>query len=297
MALITQYAMEVPGFMDLVTTRVYTSQPTNMHAEGITWVSNNQLAFSGSDYYYEGAKGIISGSLDEQNVRNCVSIASRDGYNYLLVVMGAPLRNANGEYYGDQATGTYRNLAWVEAAQLYDYAFSSFRVKTLMNVGEEVAQVGVRLSWDKDSVKLLAQEKFATLVPTEVTVDDVVPEVIIENSMLVPVKGGEAMEYINAPVYKGDVVGYVKLTLQGEEVGRVPLVASETIEQSLALTYLDKVKSFFDNFLFKFVLTFLIVLLVLYIILMVIRNRNRRRYVNRRRYGNRRRRPPTSRRR
>ncbi len=293
MALIAQYAMEVPGFMDLVTTRVHTSEPTNMHAEGITWVSNNMLATSGSDYYYEGVKGIIAGSLDAQNVRNCISTATKDGYTYLLVMMGAPLRNESGEYFGDPTTGEYRNLAWVESAQLYDYAFSSFRVKTLMNVGEEVSQVGVRLSWDQDSVKLLAQEKFATLVPTEVTVDDVQPQVIINNSVLEPVKGGkdgEVIECINAPVYKGDVVGYVKLTLQGEVVGEVPLVAAETVEQSMALTYLDKVKGFFDNFIFKFLLVFVIVLVVLYIALMIIRNRNRRRYQNRRR------RPPTGRR-
>ena len=291
MALITQYAMEVPGFMDLVTTRVHTSQPTNMHAEGITWVSNNMLATQGSDYYYEGVQGIIAGSLDAQNVRNCISTATKDGYTYLLVMMGAPLRNESGEYFGDPSTGEYRNLAWVESAQLYDYAFSSFRVKTLMNVGEEVSQVGVRLSWDKDSIKLLAQEKFATLVPTQVTVDDVQPQVIINNSVLEPVKGGkdgEVIECINAPVYKGDVVGYVKLTLQGEVVGEVPLVAAETVEQSMALTYLDKVKGFFDNFIFKFLLVFVILLVVLYIALMVIRNRNRRRYRNRRR------RPPTS---
>ena len=290
MALICQYAMENPDFMEIVTAREYTSAPTDKHPDGITWYSNNQVQLPASRYYYEGVKGIMAGSLDAQNVRNFASVATRDGYSYLLVMMGAPIRNEEGQDYGDPATGEINNLAWLESKQLYDWAFKSFRVKTLMTVGEEVSEVGVRLSWDKDTVKLLAQQKFATLVPVETTVDDVQPVVVIENSKLVPVKGGkkgDVIECIDAPVQKGAVVGYVKLMLQQEEVGRVDLVAAENVEQSVALTYLDKVKGVFDTFLFKFLVTFVIVVVVLYIVLMIIRNHNKRRYQSRRR------RPPT----
>ncbi|MFR9255721.1 MAG: hypothetical protein ACLVJ6_09590 [Merdibacter sp.] len=70
---------------------------------------------------------------------------------------------------------------------------------------------------------------------------------------------------------------------QGEEIGKVPLVASKTIERSQALYYIEQIKSFFNTFIFKFVLTLVIILIVLYAALMIVRNHNRRRYQNRRR--------------
>ena len=73
----------------------------------------------------------------------------RQGYSYLLVVLGAPITNEDGERYKT-------NLAWFDTNRLYNWAFETFRVKTLMDIGEEVAEVGVRLSWDKDHIKLLA---------------------------------------------------------------------------------------------------------------------------------------------
>ncbi|RGX56058.1 D-alanyl-D-alanine carboxypeptidase [Anaerotruncus sp. AF02-27] len=284
LALIVQYAMQNQDFVDIVTTRTYTSQPTPNYPNGISWVSNNQMQNpSDTDYYYEGLKGVIPGALTELNMRNFASVATRDGYSYLLVVLGAPITNEDGERYKT-------NLAWFDTNRLYNWAFETFRVKTLMDIGEEVAEVGVRLSWDKDHIKLLAADKFASLVPNETTEDSLETFVEIDKKYTeVPVKGkkGEnspdTEKFIDAPVKKGEEIGHVKLMLAGEEVGRVRLVAAESVEQSKWLYYVDKVKSFTSNFLFKFVLTFLIVLVVLYIVLMIIRNRNRRRYQMRRR--------------
>lgn len=274
MALIAKYAMQNPDFVELVTTLAYTSQPTDKHENGITWYSINSMQRGTDvDYYYEGTKGVKTGTLPEQNIRNYVSTCTRDGYTYLLVMLGAPIRDESGQQYK-------YNLTWKESAMLYDWAFETFQVKTLMTIGEEVSEVGVRLSWDVDHIKLLAADKFASLVPNETTVDDVTPIVEIENYVEVPIKGqkDKTEKYINAPIKKGQTIGYVKLMLGGEEVGRVPLVAAQSVEQSKSLYYLDKIKSFFNTFIFKFVFTFVIIILVLYIVLMIIRNRNRRRY-------------------
>ncbi|MEM1484999.1 hypothetical protein V6615_08975 [Oscillospiraceae bacterium PP1C4] len=176
-------------------------------------------------------------------------------------MLGAPTNDADGLRYK-------YNLAFKDTGKLYDWAFSTFKVKTLMNIGEEVAEVPVKLSWDVDHIKLLAADKFASLVPNETTADAVVP---------IP----EIPETVDAPITKGQEIGAAKLMLNGEEVGRVRLVAAESVERSSALYYLNKIKQFFNTFLFKFVLTFLIVILVLYIILMIIRNRNMRRYKTR----------------
>ena len=94
---------------------------------------------------------------------------------------------------------------------------------------------------------------------------------------------GKTEQFIDAPIEKGQEVGVVHLYFQGEEIGKVPLVASKTIERSQALYYIEQIKSFFNTFIFKFVLTLVIILIVLYTALMIVRNHNRRRYQNRRR--------------
>lgn len=277
LALIARYAMNIPEFKEIVTTNAYTSKPTNRHPDGITWYTLNLMQKSSNpEYYYEGLQGVKTGSLPIEDVgglgiRNFASTATRNGYTYLIILLGAPINDAE--------TGNKYDavLTFYDAKALYDWLFETFTVKTLMEIGKEVAEVPVRLSWDTDHISLLAADKFASLVPNETTSDSVTPVPVIPES-------------VDAPIKKGQVVGYAKLMLNGLEVGRVDLVAGQKVDMSKSLFYLDKVKSFFSTFIFKFIFTLIIVVLVLYIILMIIRNRNMRRYKMRRR------RPPQNRR-
>ena len=66
--------------------------------------------------------------------------------------------------------------------------------------------------------------------------------------------------------------------LAGEEIGRVDLISSETVEQNQWLYYLDQVQSFLHSFWFKFAVLLLGMLLIFYLVLMILRNRRRRRY-------------------
>lgn len=280
MALIAQYAMDIPLFEEIVIAKAHTSVPTVRAPQGIVWTSNNELQKSGSEYYYEGVRGIKAGTI-EQAGRSSISMATRDGYTYLLVVLGAPISNSEDLRYE-------KNQAWVYSKYLYDWAFETFTVKTLMNVGDTVTDVAVRLSWDVERIGLLAADKFASLVPNEVTEDSLTTAIVIEREHIKrPIKGqkGKTEIVISAPIEKGETIGYVKLMLAGEEVGKIPLVAAQSVEESLALLYLDKVQSVFNTFWFKFILVFLIVIIVLYIALMILRNHNKRRYASRRKGG------------
>lgn len=63
-----------------------------------------------------------------------------------------------------------------------------------MSVGEEVAGVNVRLSWDTDYIKLFAADKFATLVPKDVTGSDIEPQVEIYKAIERPGEGPEGQD-------------------------------------------------------------------------------------------------------
>ena len=279
LSLIAQYAMQNEEFVEIVTTNQYTSNPTSRSPKGITWFGRNSMQQSSKSEYYEGIRGVKTGTLAEQNLHNLATTATRNGYTYLVVVANAPLfRAEDGAEYKD-------DIAAKDTTLLYNWAFDTFEVQNLMTIGKEVTQVGVRLAWEVDTIKLVAADKFSALVPKETTADSITYELIYREAEMLPVKGkkGETKPYLSAPIDKGQEVGYVKLMLGGQEVGRVRLVAGEKVERSEWLYYVDKFKTFMSGFVFKFVLIFLIIILVLYILLMMIRNHNRKRYQMRRR--------------
>lgn len=292
MALIAKYAWEHPKygetFQEIVSTNAYTSKPTNRNPNGITWYSivypqqNSQ-----SDYYIPDLHGIKTGTLFEPdrdpnpNIHNFVTTVSRDGYTYLFSVCGAPVagEDSNGNY------GRYaKNLAFVDTKLLANWVFETFQVKTLVNVGDTMTQVAVNLSWDEKHVDLIAAEKFASLVTVETNADNVQKDVVLYNAKKRMIDRKEEEKYFDAPINKGDELGYVRITTAGNlELGRVRLVAAKSIERSDGLYYMSKFKEFMGKFVFKFLLTFLIIIAVLYILLMIIRNRNKKRYRMKRR--------------
>lgn len=283
LALIAQYAWENPEFgetfQQIVTTNAYKSNPTTRHPDGITWYSTLLPQQSSQTAYYTAdLRGIKTGTLKDQNIHNFVSTASRDGYTYLMAVCGAPVYNEEGEEYK-------YNLSFIDTKTLYEkYCFDYFQVKTLINVGDPVTAIKVNLAWDKPEINVIAADKFATLVTSETTADSLTMVPVFPNGKPKVNEDKQTEYYFDAPIKKGQELGYVKITTAGNlELGTVRLVAAESAERSNWLYYVSLVKAFMSKFVFKFLLTFVIVVVVLYIILMIIRNRNRKRYRMKRR--------------
>ncbi|MDF2567049.1 MAG: D-alanyl-D-alanine carboxypeptidase, partial [Oscillospiraceae bacterium] len=128
MYLITKYAMSVPGFLEIAGTYKHTMKATNKHSEKRNIYHTNLLLKNNgtNPYYYPYAKGIKTGTLDESG-RNLISIASKDGYNYLLVTLGAPMSDPSGKI-----------LCYNDAINLYEWAFSRFKVKAILKTTETV---------------------------------------------------------------------------------------------------------------------------------------------------------------
>ena len=134
-----------------------------------------------------------------------------------------------------------------QTQQFYDWAFENYKVKTVIEKGTPVYQIDLRLAKDgKKYLELMSGATFSTLMPRSYNIDNVraVPE--LDASLLNEDKS------IDAPIQKGDVVGELKLILSGKEIGRVDLLAAETVQRSEALYLLDQVKAVFPSFWFKF---------------------------------------------
>lgn len=271
MYLIASYAMENEQFAEIVSTVTYTSEPTNKNENGYTWSNTNKMLNPQSEYYSSIITGVKTGTLDEAG-RCLITTAEKSGYQYMLVLMGADLYDENGNYL------SYRD-DFLQTEQFYDWAFANYKVKTVIEKGTSVYSIDLRLAKDgKNKLQLMSGATFSTLMPQSYNIDNVkaVPE--LDASLLNEDKS------IDAPIQKGDVVGELKLVLSGKEIGRVDLLAAETVERSEALYLLDQVKGVFTSFWFKFLFLFLLIFLVLYVIIMVVRNHNKRKYRHVRRH-------------
>ena len=260
MYLITKYALENETFREIVGTSYYYGGE-DQNGNPLHWNTTNKLLVRGSDYYYSYATGVKTGTTDEAG-RCLISTAEQGGYHYLLVLMGAPQYDASGET-------LERNVAMDESKQFYEWAFSSFSNKTLIEKGLGVGEVPLKLGKNgKDYLLVKSGEVFTDLLHNEIEAS------IITYELDLPA-------VVQAPVEEGDQVGTIRLMLAGEEIGSVPAVAAESADASLIATLIDSFKRLFRSFAAKFIVVFLLLSALTYVVITVLRGRNRNRYYRR----------------
>lgn len=80
----------------------------------------------------------------------CISAtATYDGYSYLVVCMGSPYIDSEGnhiDYHGEM----------YDAATLFRWAFLNIENKTLVTDGELLGEVSLKYAWGKDRLQVLA---------------------------------------------------------------------------------------------------------------------------------------------
>lgn len=246
--LITKYALQLPIFEKIATTATYQMPATNKHSQP-RYVIHTNLMLSksrGGSYYYPYAKGIKTGSLPEVG-KNLISMASKDGYNYLLITLGAPDKDENGKPLG-------KNGAFEDAINLYKWAFSSFKQQTIINEGEVIDEVKVALSSQQDYVSLLAKNEVTALLPKDVDVTAIQKITTLAQN-------------VRAPIKKGDVLGKVDLKLNDEVIETVDLVAYQDLDRDIWLYSLDLVKRFLKNTVVQILLGVLLILILIYLVL------------------------------
>lgn len=262
MYLITKAALENETFRQIVSTRYYYAGE-DQNGNSLHWNTTNFLISPGSTYYYPYATGVKTGTTDEAG-RCLVSTAEKNGYHYLMVMMGAPQYDSNGEKLEE-------NMVFKQSIALYDWAFGSFSNKTLIEKDLGVGEVPLKLArGGKDYLLIKSGEVFTDLLPNEIEASSITLEL-------------DLPAVVNAPVKEGEQVGTIRLMLAGEEIGSVPAVAAEQADASLIATLIDKFKRLFRSFLAKFIVVFVALSIIAYITVTILRGRNKNRYYRRRR--------------
>ena len=257
MGIITRHAIGLPGFMDIATTVSYTAGPTNLGSI-LEWGTTITMQVPGNSLFYPYLSGVKTGTTPQAG-RNFISTASRDGFSYLLVVMNAPFINPE--------TGAQfpANYAFVDTRNIYDWVFGTFSVMPLIERGRRIHEVPLRLNSSQDFLPLETGERFSALMARDTDQGGGLTMIF------------EVPDWVDAPVRRGEHIGYVRLLLYGREVGQVELLAAETISASHHLVLLDRAGEIMGSFWFRFGVIFAVLLIVAYAALMIARNKNRRR--------------------
>lgn len=143
---------------------------------------------------YDGAIGVKTG-YTKKSGRCLVSAAERDGVSLICVTLNAP----------DD---------WNDHKKLFDYGFSRYESRSLCNIGDTFVHPVI-----------CGVEEYVVLSP------------ISNVSVTVPRDSGEIIcttelfPFSYAPVEKGEEIGRLIYTLNGEKIAEVPLCASYSVEK------------------------------------------------------------------
>lgn len=254
MATITKYALTLPYFTEITSQQFYTQPATNKNSERVIQTSNRML-LSFMDEYYTYATGIKTGSLNESGY--CIAASALyDGYSYLVVCMGSPYVDQNGNQ-------TYYHGEMFDAATLFRWAFLNIENKTIVADGDLVGEVDLKYVWDKDRLQVVAKGNVVAMLPTSVEMTE------IETQLDLP-------ESVKAPVKKGDEIGTVTYLYKGEVLAEIPVVAAESVERSEVIQTIEQGKEILTSPWFLITAAVILVLTAAYIALAVTMNRKRR---------------------
>ncbi len=146
--------------------------------------------------FYKGCTGLKTGSTSKAGF--CISAtAERDGVSLICVIMGAETRDV-------------RNQA---ATSLLDWGFANYGV--FEHTPKELDPIKI-MGGVEDLVKL-EYEPFS-FVTEKASVGKIQYKI-------------ELPEYVTAPLKQGDEIGNVIFTLDGNEVGRIPIVSAADVKK------------------------------------------------------------------
>ena len=252
---IVKYAYdEFPKFKEITSTYEYVMPENESNPEGYSIYNTVSLIRPGSVYEYEYAYGTKTGTTDQAG--RCLVSAAKAKYNYILVTMGAPYRDENGEYYDEW-------YSMVDAINFYNWAFENFEMATIVTKEEQITEVEVEMGESADLVALTPEHEYTALMPKSVTADGV---------QKVP----KAYKSVKAPVEKGAVLGVMDVIFGDKIITTINLVASNSVARSDIEYYIAKAKSQIAEPWFIWAVIGIGVLLVCFIVTRTIENSNRR---------------------
>lgn len=259
---IASEAMKDETFQEIVRTAIKTLSETNKQKERQVLTTNQLILRRADPWYYKDCKGIKTGTTTPAGA--ClVSAAEHNGGMLISVLLGCDK---------DDYTGGVRPN-FTETKRLFEWGFSNFASKTLLQPNLTVATVDVALSTETDKLSVKTAEGLTAVVPIDLEVDELHMAYDLPDSVRAPISAGEKM-------------GSVTVSYDGVVYGVVDLVALNDVSMSNVLYYKDKLDHFFQSTTFRATVFVVIVFFAFCVVLRAVHTRRkaaRRRAMMRRR--------------
>ena len=264
MFLITQEAISHDYFVVVCNIADVTIPQTNMHPEREYHNSNSlissQSVYGGNRYLYTGAAGVKTGYTRAAGY--ClISTAEREGLHFLAVVMGCD---------GWLNAGIEDYMNFEDTIKLYDWAFSDFSYRNVVDTATPVYELDVALAQDHQKAVLYPQQRLRLLLPKDTTDEDISLEFHIPDQEL------------KAPVRAGEVLGEAVVSVNGDVYGTVNLITREEVELARTEYMKQQLKTVFSNQWVVGVFVMLLLLLAIYITLQIRYRKAREKYMQER---------------
>ncbi len=187
MALITKWAITVPGFRELFGTTEYDFPATNRKVRDYKFYAQDSMLYEENKEYYPGVEGGKLGYTDNAG-HTIVTLAKRGDMELICVAMDS----------------SGRSQKYEDTAALLDYCFEHFQALTLRGreLDEFTVPVGNRTDPD-NQVNIRQREDFTLLVPLGVKKSDLtytydIPDLYRKESDVSPtfsvLLGGEVLQ-------------------------------------------------------------------------------------------------------
>jgi D-alanyl-D-alanine carboxypeptidase len=156
MAVIARHAMNHPALKEYLNLAFLDGGPTDRQ-DHLYWNTKNRLIVKTSEFY-NPAVTAVKESYAADTGGHLLSFAERNGYSYLLVVLGCRSTDASGADISAVAS-------FAETNRLYAWAFDTFRVKVLLEKGKSFDEIPLKMNLKKDFLRVMSAEGFSALVP------------------------------------------------------------------------------------------------------------------------------------
>lgn len=220
---LSRHALAVPLLMELVSTYHYVIRPRRKN-EVVLWNYNRMLdrtmSETGRSYGYPGLDGIKTGSTTEAGY--CLAAtAERADLRLISVVLGAESSAKREE----------------DIRTLLDYGFRTYRAEVIAQKDEILGEAKVRRG-KTEQVPIVAAQSLKVAVPRAAG-GRIERQLLLEKDLI-------------APLAKQQIIGTLIALYEGEELGRIDLVAGEDVPrgslwQIIRGTGRDLLHSLFSN--------------------------------------------------
>ena len=264
--LITAEALKHDDFLRICDMKSATIPATNLSEERVLHSTNYLISnWRALGYLDSRAHGVKTGSTSDAG--HClVSTAAEGSLSFISVVLGAESVTL--------PSGGTQVQSFSETSRLFDWGFENFSYQTVLEEAELVKEVSVALS-KVDHVSVHPAADVELLLPKGTDPASLERTLDLESP-------------VDAPVTEGQVLGTLSLSLEGEVLTTVDLLASHDVEASGLLLFWRNVRNFFSSTAVKVVGIALLVLAAALIVWKLTVGRRRYRYgrsVPRRRGG------------